>query len=161
MRLTKSISLKNGIIAGLFLAVAGLSCSKTYESSIPYRQVNLELDLSYQDKALKAVQAYKIYTQDNIDQAGELTGFGGVLVYHGLDNAGGDAYYAFDAACPYEADKNTIVAVDDDAVYAVCPKCHSRYELLNGIGNPVSGPAEYTLKSYQVFSKGSKIYVQN
>ncbi len=157
----KNIGKRKGIIAGLLLAAAGFSCSKTYESSIPYRQVNLELDLTYQDKALKAVQAYKIYTPQNIYQAGELTGFGGVLVYHGLDNNGGDAYFAFDAACPYEADKNTIVTVDEDAVYAVCPKCQSRYELLNGFGNPVSGPATYTLKAYQVHVNGNKIYVQN
>lgn len=153
--------LNKKVIAGLFFLLGVLSCSKTYESSIPYRQVNLELNLTYQDKALKSVQAYKIYTQDNIDQAGELTGFGGVLVYHGLDSNGADAYYAFDAACPYEADRYTTVGVDEDGIYAVCPKCHSRYELLNGFGNPVSGPAEYGLKTYQVFIKGNKIYVQN
>lgn len=142
----------------LFVTLA-LSCTKTYESSIPYRQVNLELDLTFEDKDLKAICAYKIFTQGRY--AGELTGFGGVLVYHGLDNNGGDAYFAFDAACPYEADKNTIVTVDEDAVYAVCPKCQSRYELLNGFGNPVSGPATYTLKAYQVHVNGNKIYVQN
>lgn len=59
-----------------------LSCADTIETRIPYRIVSLELDLTYQDKALNAIQAYKIYTQANIDQDREQTGFGGVLVYH-------------------------------------------------------------------------------
>lgn len=145
-------------VMGIFTV---LSCSKTYKSSIPERAVYLELDLRFQDKALKAIQAYKIYDQTNIDQAGEMTGFGGVLVYHGLSSDGSDAYYAFDAACPYESNSNTRVEVDADGVYAVCPKCESRFELLNGFGNPVSGPAEYNLKAYLVSLEGDKIYVRN
>lgn len=145
-------------IIGLF---AVLSCTKTYNSSIPERPVYLELDLRFQDKALKGIQAYKIYDQSNIDLAGEITGFAGVLVYHGLSSDGSDAYYAFDAACPYEANSQARVTVDEEGLYAVCPKCESRFELINGIGNPVSGPAEYNLKSYQVTVDGDKIYVRN
>ena len=51
-----------------------LSCADTIETRIPYRIVSLELDLTYQDKALNAIQAYKIYTQANIDQDREQTG---------------------------------------------------------------------------------------
>ena len=64
-----------------------LSCADTIETRIPYRAVYLELDLTYQDKALNAIQAYKIYTSKDVDQAGEQTGFGGVLVYHGLSSS--------------------------------------------------------------------------
>lgn len=35
-----------------------LSCADTIETRIPYRVVYLELDLTYQDKALNAIQAY-------------------------------------------------------------------------------------------------------
>ena len=77
-----------------------LSCADTIETRIPYRVVYLELDLTYQDKALNAIQAYKIYTSKDVDQAGEQTGFGGVLVYHGLSSNGTGAFFAFDAACP-------------------------------------------------------------
>ena len=110
------------------LVLLALSCTKTIETTIPYCPVYLELDLTFQDRALKDMQAYKIYTQSNIDQAGEKTGFGGVLVYHGLNNNGGaaDAYYAFDAACPYEALANIKVEVDENKIYAICPKCGSR-----------------------------------
>ena len=148
------------IIPLLFVFIL-LSCSDVLESSIPYRAVYLELNVAYQDKVLNEIQGYKIYTSSNIDQAGEATGFGGVLVYHGISTTGADAYYAFDAACPYEAMSNVTIDVDDDAVYAVCPKCGSTYELLNGLGNPVSGPSSQYLKQYTVTTSGSTIYVTN
>ena len=141
-----------------------LSCSDTVDIRIPYRVVYLELDLTYNDKELNAIQAYKIYTQRDIDQAGEQTGFGGVLVYHGLSGSGTGTFYAFDAACPYEAASNVRVEVDESAIYAVCPQCGSKYELLNGFGNPVEGSAaeeKYRLQPYTVESIGSKLYVHN
>lgn len=148
-------------ILACLLLLTVFSCTKTIESGIPYRPVYLELDLTYQDKALKASYASKIYTQKNIDQKVEQTGFGGVLVYHGLSSNGTDAYYAFDAACPYEAQSNITVAVDKDGIYAVCPKCGSKYELLNGLANPVEGPAERYLQPYPVTMDGDKIYIRN
>lgn len=141
-----------------------LACTDTIETRIPGRMVNLELDLTYQDKELNAIQAYKIYTRANIDQANEQTGFGGVLVYHGLSSSGTGAFFAFDAACPYEASASVTVEVDESAVYAICPRCGSKFELLNGIGNPVEGPsaeAKYRLQPYIVESSGNKIYVHN
>jgi nitrite reductase/ring-hydroxylating ferredoxin subunit len=143
------------------LAVLILSCDKPYISSIPDYPVYLELDLDFEDKALKEIQAYHIYTKDNINQDIERTGFGGVLVYHGISDNGMGAYYAFDAACPHEAKRTVTVEVDVDRIYAVCPKCQSKYELLNGIGNRISGPSQEQLKSYQVQTVGSKVYVRS
>ncbi len=151
-------------ILPLLILLALLSCTDTIETRIPYRAVYLELDLTYQDKALNAIQSYKIYTSKDIDQAGEQTGFGGILVYHGLSGSGSGAFFAFDAACPHEASTNTIVEVDEAAIYAVCPKCGSKFELLNGIGNPVEGPCaedKQSLKQYIVETSGNKIYVHN
>lgn len=145
------------------LVLLALSCTKTIETTIPYCPVYLELDLTFQDRALKEMQAYKIYTQSNIDQDGERTGFGGVLVYHGLNNNGGagEAYYAFDAACPYEAQVNIKVEVDENRIYAICPKCGSKYEILNGIGNPIEGPSKNYLQQYPVTPMGNKLYIRN
>lgn len=146
----------------LFLILCGIafSCS-TFVSNIPYARVYLELDLTFSDRALKAMSAYKIYNQKNIDQAGEMTGFGGVLVYHGVNASGMDQYYAFDAACPYEAKTSIIVEITDDGLYAICPKCGSKYDLLNGIANPLEGPSDQYLKQYNVSMQGDKIYVTN
>lgn len=145
----------------LLIAFILLSCTDTMESSIPDRTVYLELNIDYQDKVLNEIQGYKIYTSSNVDQAGEETGFGGVLVYHGISTTGDDAFYAFDAACPYEAISSITIEVDDDAVYATCPECGSKYELLNGLGNPVEGPCEEYLKQYTVTTSGSTVYVYN
>lgn len=148
----------------LLLVFTGLSCADTIETRIPYRPVNLELDLTYQDKALNAIQAYKLYTQQNVDQANERTGFGGVLVYHGLSGSGTGAFYAFDAACPHEASQSVLVEVDEAAIYAICPTCGSKFELLNGLGNPVEGPCaeeKQALQQYPVSMNGNKIYVHN
>ena len=57
-----------------------LSCADTIETRIPYRAVYLELDLTYQDKALNAIQAYKIYTSKDVAQAVVFFGFGGFFV---------------------------------------------------------------------------------
>lgn len=151
-------------IFSLLLLFVCLSCAETIETRIPYRAVNLELDLTYQDKVLNAIQAYKLYTQSNIDQANEMTGFGGVLVFHGLSSSGTGAFFAFDAACPHEASTTVRVEVDEAAVYAVCPKCGSKFEILNGLGNPVEGPCaqeKQALKQYQVSMNGNKIYIYN
>lgn len=147
-------------ILSLF-ALLLLGCNSTFDSSVPDWPVYLELDLTYEDRALKSPQAYKIYLPNNINQATEKTGFGGVLVYHGIDNIGTDnAYYAFDAACPVEHQANVRVEVEEDAIYAICPKCGSKYELIYGVGNPVEGPATEGLKQYYVDKQGEKLYIR-
>jgi len=128
------------------------------ETSFPYYQVYLELDITYEDKALNTLMAYQIYTHNN---SVEVTGLGGVLVYHGLNSYGGSAFYAFDAACPYEVRKNVRINVDEDAIYAVCPTCGSKFELLNGYGSRVEGPSTENLKKYDVMTSGNKIIIRN
>ena len=148
----------------LTLAGMALACSETIEMRIPVRPVSLELDLTYQDKALNAIQGWKIYRQQDVDQAGEYTGFGGVLVYHGLDASGGDSFYAFDAACPYEASSSVLIGVDESAVYGLCHQCGRKSGLLNGIRNEVEGPADqerFQLKRYQTERTGNTIHVFN
>jgi nitrite reductase/ring-hydroxylating ferredoxin subunit len=144
------------ILWGL-LVLLTTSCGKAYISSIPDYPVYLRLDLTFEDKDLLPVQAYKIYTQVDVNQATEKTGYGGVLVYHGIN----DVYCAFDAACPYEANRSITVEVDDNHLYAVCPKCHTQYDLLSGMGNPESGPGREQLKPYRVWVDGRILYVKN
>ena len=151
-------------IVPFFLLLALLACTEKIEIRIPPRPVYLELDIDFQDKALKAIQAHKIYTEKDTDQEGERTGFGGVLVFHGLSSNGSDTFYAFDAACPHEASPNVRVAIDESAVYAICPKCGSKFEVLNGFGNPVAGPCaqeKQGLKRYKVSVERNKIYIFN
>jgi nitrite reductase/ring-hydroxylating ferredoxin subunit len=138
------------------LVLTGSSCEKAFISSIPNYPVYLELDLAFEDNALIPVLAYKIYTPQNVNQAVEKTGFGGVLVFHGIG-----AYYAFDTACPHEVSRSVTVDVDNEHLYAVCPRCQTKYDLTSGVANPVSGPGHEQLKSYRVWSNDNKIYVGN
>lgn len=76
------------------------------------------------------------------------TGFGGILLVGGV---GGEPY-AYDASCPNEGDASVVVSVDRNTFEAVCSKCKSHYEVINGTGVSVSGPASekhYVLKRYK------------
>lgn len=76
------------------------------------------------------------------------TGFGGILLVGGV---GGEPY-AFDASCPNEGDASVVISLDRNSFEAICPKCNSHYEVINGTGVSVSGPAcekHYALKQYK------------
>lgn len=155
---------RNILATTIVMATALLGCTETIDNRLPYRPVNLELDLTYQDKELNGILSHKIYTQQNIDQANEQTGFGGVLVYHGVSSAGTDAFFAFDAACPNESSSSVKVQVDETSIYAICTRCGSKFDLSNGIGNPVEGPCateKQGLRIYRVDRNGQKLYVHN
>ena len=51
--------------------------------------------------------------------------------------------------------------MSEEGVYAICPKCGTKYDLLHGIANPVEGPSDQYLKQYNVSMQGDKIYVTN
>lgn len=74
-------------------------------------------------------------------------GYAGLLVGSSLlDNQ----YYAYDSACPVEANRKVAVELVDDnfSGKAACPMCGAQYNLWNG-GAPISG-SEYFLKRYTV-----------
>lgn len=76
------------------------------------------------------------------------TGFGGILLVGGV---GGEPY-AYDASCPNEGDASVVVSIDRNSFEAVCPKCNSHFEVINGTGVSVSGHAyekHYALKHYK------------
>lgn len=76
------------------------------------------------------------------------TGFGGILLVVGV---GGEPY-AYDASCPNEGDASVVVSIDRNSFEAVCPKCNSHFEVINGTGVSVSGHAyekHYALKHYK------------
>jgi hypothetical protein len=138
------------------ILISAASC-KVEENPIPRVAVYLNLDLTYEDKELKTIPSYKEYTAKNINIGiGERAGFGGILVVH--DHLG--QYKAFDRACPFEATSSVTVKVDDDILYAVCPKCGTTYEI--GLSNGVpSGKSKHGLRQYNVVLNGNKLIVKN
>lgn len=145
------------------MAMLSMSCTKEPVSSIPNYSVNITIDLS-REWRLKELYSSKIFDSNYaFYQANPQVGFGGILLYHGPNNNGsGDRYYAFDAACPYEAQKNVTVEVEEGGMNAKCPKCGSVFDLSNGLGNPKTGSlaTEY-LRQYPVTVGTDKIIVRN
>jgi len=103
-----------------------LSCAED-KNYLPYRDVYLELDLTFRDKELKDVLGYKTYINPGKDfiNGKEIAGYGGVLVINTIMSG----LCAFDLACPNEGMQSTRVKVDDDALYATCPECGRKYEI--------------------------------
>jgi nitrite reductase/ring-hydroxylating ferredoxin subunit len=118
----------------------------------------LSLDITFEDKELRAIPSYKEYTDKSINPGlGERRGFGGVLVVHTVLNE----YKAFDRACPYEAQPGITVEVDNEILYATCPKCGSKYEIGFGTGAPSDGVSKYGLRPYNTALTGNKLIVSN
>lgn len=149
----------------VFLCI-GYSCDTQYFNTIPDARVYLTLHLdtdAYDMKLLsqnscqiydKSAKTIRVYTEV------ERTGYGGILVFHGQVNAV-DTYFAYDLACPNEANPSVKVAVEN-TLFARCPKCKTKYEIWAGVGNPVEGPSKYPLKRYNGLSvNGSMVTIYN
>lgn len=81
-------------------------------------------------------------------------GNGGILVVHSLSPL--DTSYpfaAYDLYCTYE--KNVCVIPQKGGLYAICPKCGSKYDISSGFGNCVSGPAKQ-LRVYKTYYSASR-----
>lgn len=126
-----------------------LSCEEEYVSTIPIAPVNIKLNLNTEDSDLIPLLATKSFTQPRI--ATDRIGFGGVLVIQGDTQL-----YAYDLACPVEANRN-IKVIPNDVGQATCPHCKSVYDLAYGSGMPHSGTKLF-LKSYPVIATGYLIY---
>lgn len=138
--------------------LALFACTNSEDNYFPSYRVNLELDLTFEDKALNEQMAYKTYILGQTSGLGasEMTGFGGVLVYHGLNGI-----VAFDLACPYEQKRSIRIEVDSTKLNAVCPECGSVFNIWEGTGTYISGPATRGLKVYPTYRNGNKITVVN
>ena len=139
------------------IIISAISC-KEHRNPIPIMPVYLNLDLTFKDKELKAIPSYKEYTRSNINsQIGERAGFGGVLVIHTMLGE----YKAFDLTCPYEINQNITVKVDDEVLYAVCPKCGTKYEIGFGTGAPDGASKHGLLEYHKITLTGSNLRVSN
>jgi nitrite reductase/ring-hydroxylating ferredoxin subunit len=132
------------------------SCEETV-NPIPVRRVYLTLDLTFEDKELKAIPSSKAFTIKNANLAqGESVGFGGVLVVHDMFGA----YKAFDLACTYEVRQDITIHVDNEVLYAICPKCDTHYDIGTGNGVP-NGKSKHYLRMYNITQNGNRLIVVN
>ena len=137
----------------LFICFPFTGCNDNYISSIPDFPVYMDLNLTTTYPTFRNSYNHSLTFEKGV-LATDRTGYGGILVYTGLDGG----YYAFDMSCPYEAKQNIRVYPNDKA-QAVCEGCGSVFDIGYGIGNPVSGKAKETLKRYKAGLSGDILYI--
>lgn len=127
----------------LFWTLTG--CESNYISSIPNYPVFMELQLATDPTFKDNPYQFRVFEQRRYEH--EAVGFGGILVICGFGSSNFE-YYAYDLACPYEA-QSSIKVTPNDIGQAVCETCGSVYEIIHGIGNPIEGPSKEILKRYK------------
>lgn len=143
------------LLKTLFIAAICLvffSCGdEEADYTIPWSEVNFQINLNSLDKDLNAGGAWKIFTTPRL--ASDICGYSGLLVLNsGLlyeDNYT-SILYAYDICCPYEKVRSTVVAPSEDGITAQCPKCKTVYQLLNN-GRVQSGVGSERLQPYRVY----------
>lgn len=138
----------------VLLVGLSLSCEDEIYSRIPNVPVRLEVDLDFEDSALKAALAYKTYTQP---QGMDVLGYGGILVINGF-GSNTINLYAYDLSCPVEALRNIKIKPDKNGLTAVCDKCGAVFDIASGNGKPESGTKHY-LKSYRTSPSSNNRYI--
>lgn len=153
--------LNNFKVVFLFiLATIFFSCNDNYVSSIPSYPVNLQLNLTSTYPNFKNSWNQFLIFDKRIFESDRI-GYGGILIYSGgLDDSGNTAYFAFDMACPYEAQsKVRVYPVEDSLGEVKCEKCGSVYDVSFGFGNPTSGPSTEILRKYKTTITNDVLYV--
>jgi Rieske Fe-S protein len=116
-----------------FFLTLSSSCDKIVDSPIPDIYVSYTINLNIVNEL--NVPGNSVYFPN--------AGYGGLIVYCELPGS----WYAFDAACTYEASRTCIVK--NDGVLADCPCCGSQFVLISG-AYPTKSPATLPLKQYNV-----------
>jgi len=148
------------LISLTLLLLLSFACDTEYFSQIPQMPVLLNLNLSTTDITLVPLTSSKSYISPRT--VSERVGYGGVLVYHGTES-GADKFFAYDLACPVEV-KTDVRIVVENTLFAKCPVCGSKFEIYNGFGNPVSGPAlekNFSLRKYTTRQTDNEVFVYN
>lgn len=147
------------------------SCDKVNNNEVPSYVVHIDLGsyAMWNTYGVAGVGDYRIFNRgkripSNFPyNVNTYTGYGGVLLIMALDSSTGSyAPQAYDAACPVENSPNVTIGIDASNFEAVCPKCHSRYNVLTGMGGPVNGVAydsKYGLRVYKAHASSYGGYI--
>ncbi len=133
------------LIAILLLVAAATGCDRVNNKSLPEYPVRINLGdygrwVTY---GVSGAAEYRTFSRERREpsnfpyDSNTYTGFGGVLLMMGVDMVP----MAYDMACPVEARTDVVIHIDSENFDAVCPQCHSRYNVLTGRGTSMSGMA--------------------
>lgn len=131
----------------LFALLFASSCKDENPYTIPYVVVYKTVYPNGIDSDL-GVGMFKYFSN---------VGYRGIVVY----NKGFGEFVAYERACTYDTEKPTaVVAVDASGIFAVCPVCKSKYNILLD-GYPFEGPAKNPLIKYPTTYDGYNVVVHN
>ena len=143
------------------LAIVGIAaggCNDTFESSLPEVTVRFTCSLAQAPYYRLTTPGQFLKVTENPNHLP--VGYGGIIIGQSIYSDGND-YVAFDAACPVEARRDVSVEVQDDGLgTAICPTCHTQYNLSLS-GAPVEGEGTEYLKHYSVSVSGTTLIVTN
>jgi len=160
--------LKYVLCVGVLLAMAG--CDTLDDDRVVGScRIDLGLIGNWTVYGVHAVGDYKVFNKEkhlpsNFPYtATTYTGNGGVLLMGVAGSGiGGIQPMAYEMACPYCRKHSTVVEIDNDNLEAVCQTCGSRYDVLMGGGQPVSGPAQskhYAMHAYRAMPSVNDGYI--
>lgn len=159
------------IAFALLFTIILAGCDKVNNNEVPSYVVHIDLGsiAMWNTYGVAGVGDYRIFNRakqlpSNFPyNANTYTGYGGVLLIMALDSSTGSyAPQAYDAACPVENRQDVTVGIDASNFEAVCSKCHSRFNVLTGMGGPISGTAftsHYGLRIYKAHSTSYGGYI--
>ena len=145
----------NLVLTSLTIILSG--CYDNYVSSIPDYPVRLQLNLTSTYPTFKN-NPNQFLIFETPPKYGESVGFGGIIIYAGINP---DEYFAFDLACPNEANKSIKVEPSDYFGRVVCETCGSVYEISSSGAFPIEGPSKEPLKRYKAIPQGDILYITN
>lgn len=139
------------------LGLCAAGCGDSYESSVPSVAFHFSCSLSQSPYYKITTPGQFLKVEKNVN--GLPVGYAGLIIGQSV-YSDGNTYVAYDAACPVEASRSVSIELQEDGLgSAVCPKCHTTYDLSSG-GYPAGAGTEY-LKSYKVIVSGTTLQVRN
>lgn len=137
------------------LLMTAFSACRNDRSSIPDFPVYIERNLTtinclFPGDSWRITSPYR---------ASDRVGFAGVQLVCAFDNN----YYAFDLACPNEAQVSVRLDAPDELLHCTCPRCGEIFDLSFGLGVPMRNIAREPLKRYSVhpLSQQNDILIKN
>lgn len=163
------------IFAILLIAASMAACTKIDDKRTPAYMVNIRLNsaalwstygVSGMGSDCRTFIRAKQIPKNFPYTANTYTGFGGVLLIMGYDftTQSYGVPVAYEMSCPVETRNDVVVSYDTKTFEAYCPKCGSRYNVMEGGGAGCSGPAlekKFGLTRYHVYADNGGYTITN
>jgi len=170
--MSKTTTMVKVAVAALAVLLAA-GCDKIDNKAVPNYTVRIDLGsyALWNTYGVSGLGDYRIFNRDkglpsnfpyNVNT---YTGYGGVLLMMGFETSSGDyAPLAYDLSCPVEVSQGVTVSIDSENFDAICSKCGSHFDVLQGAGGPKSGVAltnKLGLRSYRVTPSNGGYMISN